>query len=131
MIKKRTLWSSPSANLPGKLDTDDLGAFKLPRNTSHDVNGVGTTNTTSNHTQTTSVWRMGVRSDHQSAGERIILEDDLMDDTRTGFPESHIILQVEMDRVRNGRVPVCERRVTFAVEVPKKSYTSLLMSIAR
>src|SRR5882757_10119239 len=87
-----TLGSSPSTNLSSKFDTDDLRAFEFPWNTGHNINRIGTANTASDHTQTTSVGRVRVRSDHQTAGECIVLENNLMDDTRAGFPESHIVL---------------------------------------
>ena len=92
MTKERTLGSGPSPNLSSKLYSDDLWALELPWNASHNVNGIGTTNATSNHAQTAGIGRVGVRSDHQSTGERVVLENDLMNDTRTGFPESHIVL---------------------------------------
>lgn len=119
-IKGRTLWSSPSTNLSGKFNTDDLGTLELPWNTSHDIDGVGTTDTTSNHTQTTGVRRVRVRSDHQSTGECVVLEDNLMNDARAGFPESHIVLDARpcQERARANAYMV---GVTFAVEVPKKS----------
>jgi len=123
MITGRTLRSCPSTNLSCKLDTDDLGALELPWDISHNINGISTTNTTSNHAQTTGIGRVRVRPDHQSTGECVILEDDLMNDTRAGFPESHIVLQVETDGglCQNNHVPTHDNGVTFAVEVPKKS----------
>jgi hypothetical protein len=117
--EKHTLWSSPSANLSSKLDTDDLGAFEFPWNTSHDGNGNGTTNTTSNHTQTTGVRCVRVRSDHRSTGECVVFEDDLMNNARARFPESHIVLQSEMDRVRNGHAPVCGTELPSRWKCPK------------
>ena len=92
MIKERTLGSSPSTNLSGQLDTDDFGALEFPWNTSHDVNSISTTNTTSDHSQPAGVWCVRVRSDHQSTWECIVLENNLMNDARAGFPESHIVL---------------------------------------
>ena len=91
-LNERTLGSCPSANLSSEFDTDDLWALELPRNTSHDINRICTTNTASNHAQTTSIWGVGVRSNHQSTRECVVLEDDLVNDAGTGFPEAHIVL---------------------------------------
>ena len=120
--EEHTLWSSPSANLSSKLDTNVLGAFEFPWNTSHDVNGNGTTNTTSNHTQTTGVRYVRVRSDHQSTRECVIFRDDLMNNARARFPESHIVLQSEMSRVRNGHAPAYRTELPLWWKCPKVIY---------
>jgi hypothetical protein len=40
-----TLRSGPSGHLSVKVDTDDLGGLQLPWDTSHDIHGVGTSDT--------------------------------------------------------------------------------------
>jgi hypothetical protein len=87
-----TLGGSPSRELALELNTDDLGALKLPRDVGHDVDSVGTTDTASNHTETTGVRGMRVGSDHETTGERVVLENDLVNDTRTGLPEAETVL---------------------------------------
>ena len=42
-------------------DTDHLGVLEFPWDSSHDVDRIGTSNTASNHTETSSVERMRVR----------------------------------------------------------------------
>lgn len=76
-----TLGSCPAAYLSCQVDADNLGTLQFPWNASHDVNGVSSTNTTSNHAQSTSVWCMGVRANHETTGEGVVFEDDLVDDT--------------------------------------------------
>jgi hypothetical protein len=90
--EERTFGSSPSTDLSSQFDTDDLGTFELPWNISHDINSISTTNTTSDHSQATSVWSVRIRTDHKTTRERIVLENYLMNNTRAGFPESHVVL---------------------------------------
>ena len=89
----RTLGSSPAVELASEVNTDDLRALQFPRKTSHDVDSIGTTNTASNHTETTSIRSMRICADHQTTGERIVFEDDLVDDSRAGFPETETVLE--------------------------------------
>ena len=88
----RTLGSRPAANLASQIDTNDLRALELPRDVSHDVNGIGTANTARNHGETASVRDMRIRANHHTARECVVLEDDLMDDTRARLPELDTIL---------------------------------------
>lgn len=88
----RTLGRSPASNFSGKVYTDNLGALKLPRNICHDVDSISTTNTTSDHTQTTRVRGVRVGTDHKSTREGIVFQNDLVDDTRARLPETETIL---------------------------------------
>ena len=90
---KLTLGRRPATNLASEVDLDDLRALQLPRNAGHDVNRVRTTNTASDHAETSSVGGVRVGSDHETAGECIVFEDDLVDDTRAGSPEAHTVLE--------------------------------------
>lgn len=76
-----TLWSSPAANLAGQTNTNGLGALEFPRKVGHDINGISTSNTAGNHSETTSVGGVRVGTDHQTTWEGIVFENDLMDDT--------------------------------------------------
>lgn len=87
-----TLGGGPSADLALETDTDDLGALKLPGNVGHDVDSVGSSNTAGNHAETSGVRGVRVGSDHETSGEGVVLEDDLVDDTRSGLPEAHTVL---------------------------------------
>ena len=89
---RRTLGSSPAANLSGEVNLDDLRALQLPRKARHDVNSIRTTDTARNHAETTSVRGVRVGTDHETTREGIVFEDDLVDDTRTWPPETKTIL---------------------------------------
>ena len=88
-----TLRRSPATNLAGEVDLDDLGALQLPRDASHDINRIGTTDTARNHAETAGVGGVRVGTDHETAGEGVVLEDDLVDDTRARPPETETVLE--------------------------------------
>jgi hypothetical protein len=90
--EKLTLGSGPAAHLAVKVNTDDLGALQLPRDTSHDVDGVGTTDTTSDHTETTGVGGVGVGTDHHETRHGVVLKNDLVDNTGSWLPETDTVL---------------------------------------
>jgi hypothetical protein len=89
---ERTLRRSPAAKLTSKLDTNDLGGLKLPGKTSHDIDGVSSTDTNGGHTETTGVGSVRVGTDHKTTGESVVLEDDLVNDTGAGLPETEVVL---------------------------------------
>lgn len=88
----RTLGTGPSGKLTGKLNTNDLRCLELPGETSHDIDGISTTNTNSGHTETTGVGGVRVSTDHKTTGESVVLHDNLVDDTRAGLPETNVVL---------------------------------------
>lgn len=90
-LENDVLGGSPTTDFSDEIDTNDLGALELPRKTSHDVNGVSTSDTAGNHTETTGVGCVGISADHETTGEGIVFEDDLMDDTRARFPEAEAV----------------------------------------
>lgn len=106
-LEDDVLGSSPAADLAREINTDDLGALKLPRDSSHNVDGVGTTDTASDHTETTSVGSMRVGTNHKTTGESVVFEDNLMNDTGAGFPETEAVLRGKSIRM-NG-VDKCRR----------------------
>lgn len=90
--KVHTFGGSPAGQLAGELDTNDLGGLQFPRKTSHDVDGVSTTNTNGGHTKTSSIGSVRVGTDQEGTGESVVLEHDLVDDTRAGLPEANVVL---------------------------------------
>jgi len=86
------LGGGPASHLSGQLDTDDLGALELPGNISHDIDGISSTDTDGDHTETTGVGGVRVSSDHQTSGEGVVLENDLVNNTRAGVPETKTVL---------------------------------------
>jgi hypothetical protein len=87
-----TFRCGPAADLAREIYTNDFGTLEFPRNISHDVDGISTTDTTGDHAETSSVRCVRVGTDHESSRERIIFEDDLMNDTGARFPEPKTVL---------------------------------------
>ena len=90
-LENDVLGGCPTTNLSNEVDTNDFGALELPRKTSHDVNGISTADTTSNHPKATGVGRVRVGANHETTGEGVVFEDDLVDDARAGFPETETV----------------------------------------
>mmetsp|Transcript_41547 Transcript_41547/g.106288 ORF Transcript_41547/g.106288 Transcript_41547/m.106288 type:complete len:369 (-) Transcript_41547:81-1187(-) len=86
------LGGGPIRHLAGQLNADHLGALQLPGQPSHDIHGVRAAHTDRAHAEATSVGGMGVRANHHAAGEGIVLQHDLVDDTRARLPEAHAVL---------------------------------------
>jgi hypothetical protein len=86
------LGGSPARHLTGETDTDNVGGLKLPGETSHDIDGISTTDTNGSGSETTSVGSVGVGTDDQTTGESVVLKDDLVNDTGTGLPETNVVL---------------------------------------
>jgi hypothetical protein len=82
----------PATNHASEIYADHLGCFEFPRDICHDVNGVCTTHTACNHPQTARIRGMRVSTNHKTTGKRVVLENDLVDDTRTRSPEAKAIL---------------------------------------
>lgn len=64
-----------------QFDTDDLGALQFPRDVSHYINGVGTTHSNAETAKAATVGCVWIRTDHKEAGERVVFQDNLMDNT--------------------------------------------------
>ncbi len=86
------LGGSPARELTSELHTNNLGGLELPRNVGHDIDGISTTDTDGAHAEATSVGGVGVSANHHATGEGVVLEDNLVDNTRTRVPEAHAVL---------------------------------------
>lgn len=91
-LEDDVLGGSPAVKSTGELDTNDLGGLELPGEVGHDIDGIGTTDTNGGHTETGGVGGVGVSADEETTGESVVLEDDLVDDTRAGLPETNVVL---------------------------------------
>ena len=91
-LKDDVLRCGPARQLTLKLNTNYLRTLQLPRNVSHHINSISTADTASNHVETTSVWSVRVRTDHETTREGVVLNDNLMNDTRTRLPEANTVL---------------------------------------
>lgn len=91
--KERTLGRSPPTDLASQINTNDLGALQLPRDISHDIDSIRAADTARDHAESAGIGRVRVGADHEAAGEGVVLEDDLVDDTRPGLPEPDSVLR--------------------------------------
>ena len=57
-----------------------LGRLQLPRQPSHHVHRISTTNTHSTHAQAAGVDSVAVSADHHAAGDGVVLQYDLVDE---------------------------------------------------
>ena len=91
-LEDDVLGSRPAAEGSGELDADDLGPLHVEREAGHDVDGVGATDADGDHAQSARVGRVAVGADHHSAGEGVVLEHDLVDDSAARTPETDAVL---------------------------------------
>lgn len=105
----RTLGRSPARQFTSELDTDVLRSLQFPWQVGHNIDGISTTDTNSNHTKTSLTKLLdaiavqggyqtyGIRSvrigtNHKTTGEGVVLKNDLVNDTRTRSPETDVVL---------------------------------------
>ena len=62
-----------------------FGATRVERPARHHVDGVGAADADRDHAEPAGVRRVAVGADHHPAGERVLLEHDLVDDPDPGF----------------------------------------------
>lgn len=91
-LEDDVLGGGPAVKSTCELDTNDLGGLELPGEVGHDIDGIGTTDTNGGHTETGGVGGVGVSADEETTGESVVLEEDLVDDTRAGLPETDVVL---------------------------------------
>lgn len=92
-LQDDVLRAGPSLELAGQLDSDHFGTLQLPWNVCHHVNRVGTTDADAQTAQSSAVGGVRIGTDHQQARERVILEDDLVNDTGAGVPEADAVFR--------------------------------------
>ena len=90
-LENDVLGRGPAVHLSVEVDTNDLGGLELPRDVGHDIDSVGSSNTTGDHTETSGVGGVRVGSDHHETWEGVVLEDDLVDDTGSWLPETDTV----------------------------------------
>ena len=92
-LQDDVLRRGPAANLARQLHTDHVRALELPRDVGHHVDGIGTAHTDAQATETAAVRRVRVGTDHQQTRERVVLQNNLMDDAGAGLPEADAVLR--------------------------------------
>ena len=70
------------------MDADQFGHGHAPTDAGHHVHRVRAADADRDHAHPAGVGGMRVGADHHAAGESVVLEDDLMDDPRSGLPET-------------------------------------------
>ncbi len=81
----------PAVEFAGQAYADQFGHTDGPCESRHHFGGIGSTDTDSDHAESTGVGGMGVGSDHHTTGECVVFEDNLVDDACAGFPEAHAV----------------------------------------
>ena len=69
------------------MNADDLWPPHVPGETRHDVDGVGATDADRHHGKAAGIGCVAVGADHHAAGERVLLEHDLVNDAAARLPE--------------------------------------------
>ncbi len=90
-LEDDVLRARPVGERAGELHADDLGPLDVPGEAGHHVDGIGATDADGDHAEAAGVGRVAVGADHHAAGERVVLEHDLVDDARAGPPESESV----------------------------------------
>jgi hypothetical protein len=91
-LQDNILRSSPAVELTSELDTNNIRGLKLPGEVGHDIDSIGTTDTNGGHTETTTVDSVRISTDKKTTREAVVLEENLVNDTRAGLPETDIVL---------------------------------------
>mmetsp|Transcript_9262 Transcript_9262/g.34262 ORF Transcript_9262/g.34262 Transcript_9262/m.34262 type:complete len:209 (+) Transcript_9262:1368-1994(+) len=90
-LQDDVLWRGPVFEGTSEVDSNNLWCLELPWQSSHYVNSVSSSNTNSNNAQTSCVHSVRISTNHESTWECIILQYNLMNDTRSWFPETNSV----------------------------------------
>ena len=91
-LQDDVLGGRPAVELAGEVHADELRPADVERIAGHHVDRVGATDADRDHAEPARVGGVAVGADHHPAGERVLLEHDLMDDARTRLPEADAVL---------------------------------------
>src|SRR4029079_9851790 len=92
-LQDDVLGCGPTGETADEAYADVLRHPEVEGPTRHHVDRVTAADTDGDHPEATRVRRMRIGSDHHAAGERVILEHDLMDDPAPGLPEAEAVLR--------------------------------------
>ena len=92
-LEDHVLRRRPAGQLTGELHADELRHAGVVRPARHHVDRVGAADADRDHAETAGVRRVAVGADHHPAGERVLLEHDLVDDPRARLPEADAVLR--------------------------------------
>ena len=91
-LEDDVLRRGPAGERSHEAHADVLRHLGVERPARHDVDGVRATDADRDHAETARVRRVGVGAHHHPAGERVVLEHDLVDDARARLPEPDAVL---------------------------------------
>ena len=92
-LEDDVLRARPARQRAGQADADDLRPAHVEREAGHHVDGVGAADPDRHHAEPAGVRGVRVGADHHAAGERVVLQDDLVDDAAAGSPEADAVLR--------------------------------------
>ncbi len=101
-IEDHVLRRGPTAQLAGQPHADQFRMEHFPGQPGHHFARVRAADADRQHAQAAAVRRMGVGADDQPAGERVVLQDHLMDDAGARLPEPDSVL------LRGGREEIVD-----------------------
>ena len=82
---------SPAAQFSGQADTDNPWHFQFPFHTRHHVYGIRTADADGHHAQSSGIRSVRVGSYHHPAGESVIFEHYLVNDSGARLPEADAV----------------------------------------
>ena len=91
-LQDHILGRRPAAEGAGQLDADHLRPADVEREAGHHIDGVSASDTDGDHAEAAGVRRVAVGADHHSAGKRVVLQHDLVDDAAARPPEADAVL---------------------------------------
>ncbi len=86
------LGRGPAAELAGEPHAHELGIEHLPRQPRHRLAAIRAADPDGGHAEAARVGRVRVGADHETAGEGVVLQHDLMDDAGPRLPEADPVL---------------------------------------
>ena len=92
-LEDDVLRRGPARQRPAKVHADQLRHAGVERPARHHVDGVGAAHADRDHAEPARVRRVAVGADHHPAGERVLLEHDLVDDPGARLPEPDPVLR--------------------------------------
>ena len=92
-VEDDVLRRGPARERAGEPHADQLRDARVVRPARHHVDRVGAADADRDHAEPARVRRVRVGADHHAAGERVVLEHDLVDDPAARLPEADAVLR--------------------------------------
>ena len=85
------LGGGPAVQRAGQVDADQPRHRDAPADSGHHIDRVRAAYADRDHSQAAGVGRVAVGADHHSAGEGVVFQHDLVDDSAAGLPETRAV----------------------------------------